>query len=183
MRNVWKIAMVAALAAAGHAEVADSSASGFTVKTTMMIAAPPEEVYRKLVRNVGDWWSKDHTFSGDSRNLSIEEKPGGCFCEKLPAGGGARHMEVVRFEVGKVLVMSGALGPMQTMAAAGNMQFQLAGVNGGTSLVFTYAVNGYLANGMNALAVPVNVVLTEQLTRLKNFVERGDPAAQGDKQP
>ena len=175
--------MVAVLAAGGRAEVVDSSASGFTVKTTMTIAAPPEEVYRKLVRNVGDWWSKDHTFSGDAHNLSIEEKPGGCFCEKLAAGGGVRHMEVVRFAPGKALVMSGALGPLQTMAVAGNMQFQLDGANGGTNLVFTYAVTGYLAGGMNTLAAPVNAVLTEQLTRLKNFVERGDPDAKAEKQP
>lgn len=76
------------------AEVADSSASGFTIKTTLSIQAAPDEVYRQLI-HVGDWWDSVHTFSRDAHNLSIEERAGGCFCEKLPNGGGVRHLEVL----------------------------------------------------------------------------------------
>src|SRR5437868_11098025 len=98
-----------------YAEVADSSENGFTVKTSMTMQASPEEVYRRLVHNVGEWWSPQHTFSGDARNLMMEEKPMGCFCETLPGSGGqngaVRHMELVRFAPGKALVLSGALGP------------------------------------------------------------------------
>jgi hypothetical protein len=39
----------------------------------------------------------------------------------------------------------------------------------------TYAVGGYLPAGMNTLATPVDSVLTAQVTRLKNYIERGDP--------
>jgi len=70
------------------AEVIDSASSGFTVKTTLTIGASPDDVYRRLIRNVGDWWDPAHTYSGNSHNLSIEEKPMGCFCEKLPNQGG-----------------------------------------------------------------------------------------------
>jgi hypothetical protein len=65
------------------AEVGDSSAGGFTVKLTYSIQAAPDEVYRRLI-HIGDWWDSEHTFSGDAHNLTIEEKAGGCFCEKLP---------------------------------------------------------------------------------------------------
>jgi len=82
-----------------RAEVADASANGFTVKVTLNVQASPDVVYRKLVRNVGDWWDSSHTFSGNSHNLSIEEKPAGCFCEKLP------DMEVVYLAPGKQLVL------------------------------------------------------------------------------
>src|SRR5579872_5734391 len=99
------------------AEVADSSTDGFTVKTSITIQASPEEVYRRLVHNVGDWWNPQHTFSGDSHNLAMEEKPMGCFCEALPGQGAVRHMEVLRFAQGKTLVLSGALGPLQPLAA------------------------------------------------------------------
>src|SRR5882762_1709352 len=92
------------------AEVADSSANGFTVKMIMTIQAPPADVYRRFVRNVGDWWSSDHTYSHDAHNLSIEEKPMGCFCEKLPNQGGVRHLEVVSLFPGKAIGMTGALG-------------------------------------------------------------------------
>src|SRR3984885_8937606 len=108
------------------ADVADSAANGFTVKIALTIQASPDDVYRKLVRNIGDWWDADHTFSGNSHNLTIEEKPAGCFCEKLPNGGGVRHMEVVYFAPGKQLVLSGALGPLQSMAVTGSMTIKLS---------------------------------------------------------
>jgi len=159
------------------AEIADSSANGFTVKTSIAIQASPAEVYRRLVHNVGDWWSAQHTFSGDARNLTIEEKPMGCFCETLPDQGAVRHMEVLRFAPGKTLVLSGAIGPLQSLAASGTMTIQLSPGDAGTTMEVTYAVAGYLAAGMNTWAAPVDSVVTEQFTRLKNYVEHGSPAA------
>ena len=100
----------------------------------------------------------------------------GCFCEKLPDGGGVRHMEVVHFAPGKTLVMTGALGPLQTLAAAGNLAVELSAAEGGTQLAVTYALTGYLKAGMNTWASPVDSMIAEQFTRLKNYIERGDPA-------
>jgi uncharacterized protein YndB with AHSA1/START domain len=157
-----------------NAEVIDSSASGFTLKTTVNIKAAPDEVYRRLVSNVGDWWNSAHTFSGDAHNLKIEDRPGGCFCEKLPNNGFVRHLEVVFTAPGKRIVMSGAFGPLQNLAAAGSMQIQLAPSEGGTKLDLTYAVTGYLAKGMNTWAAPVDTVLGEQFTRFRNYVETGN---------
>ncbi|MGD1073855.1 MAG: SRPBCC domain-containing protein [Bryobacteraceae bacterium] len=173
-----KAALILALAisALALAEVADSSNSGFTIRITIAIQAPPGDVYRRLVHNIGDWWDPAHTWTGDSHNLTIEEKPMGCFCEKLPANGGVRHMEVVNLAPGKTLVMSGALGPLQSMAAAATMTIQLTPADGATKLAVTYAVAGYLPAGMNTLAAPVDEVLTGQFTRLKNYIERNDPA-------
>jgi uncharacterized protein YndB with AHSA1/START domain len=159
-----------------HADVVDSATGGFDLKTTISIKATPEEVYRRLVQNVGDWWSSDHTYSRDAHNLSIEAKPMGCFCEQLPPGGSVRHMQVVSVFPGKSLGLTGALGPLQNIAANGNMRFAVSPGEGGTKLEFTYAVTGYLPAGMNTLAAPVDAVLKEQLTRLKNYVEHGDPS-------
>ncbi len=158
------------------AEILDSSAGGFTVRTTLAIQASPEEVYRRFVHDVDDWWSPRHTFSGDAHNLSIEEKAMGCFCEKLPGGGSVRHMEVVFLAPGKTLRLAGALGPMQSIAAAGSMTIQLSPSEGGTKLELTYTVTGYLPAGMNTWAAPVDGVLKEQFTRLKDYIERGNPA-------
>lgn len=154
-------------------EVADSSMNGFTVKTTLMISAAPDEVYRALVHHVGDWWDPAHTYSRDSRNLTIEDKPMGCFCEKLPNRGGVRHMEVVFVATGKTLGLTGALGPLQNIGAAGNMRIDLSAAEGGAKLDVTYAVTGYTAKGMSAWAAPVDSVLTQQFTRLKAYVEQG----------
>jgi hypothetical protein len=159
------------------AEVADSSTNGFTVKTSITIQAAPEEVYRRLIHNIGDWWNPQHTFSGDSRNLTMDEKAMGCFCEALPGQGAVRHMELIRFAPGKTLVLSGALGPLQSLAAAATMTIQLSPGDAGTKMEITYAVAGYLPMGMDSWAAPVDSVLTEQFTRLKNYVEHGSPAA------
>jgi hypothetical protein len=55
------------------------------------------------------------------------------------------------------------------------MTIQLSSSPSGTKLEVTYAVGGYLPAGMNTLATPVDSVLTAQVTRLKNYIERGDP--------
>jgi len=125
------------------AEVVDSASNGFTVRTTLSIKAAPDAVYRQII-HVGDWWDSAHTFSGDSHNLSIEEKPLGCWCEKLPKQGSVRHMEVVFLSPGEKIVMVGGLGPLQSMATTGTMTFQLSPEAGATKLTVTYTVGGYL---------------------------------------
>ena len=156
------------------AEIADSSSSGFTFKMTVNIQAPPDAVYKQLIA-IGNWWNPSHTYSDDAHNLSIEEKPGGCWCEKLPNGGGVRHMEVVLLMPGKLLVMRGGLGPLQSIAATGAMKISLFPATGGTRLDVRYIVGGYFPAGMNTLSGAVDEVLTEQFTRFKSFVETGSP--------
>jgi len=175
-RRMAILTMACALAPAWlAAEVVDSSGSGFTVKETVDIQAAPQEVYRRIFR-VGEWWSSQHTFSGDAHNLSLEEKAAGCFCEKLPNGGGVKHMEVVYLVPGKAIRLAGALGPLGSLAATGTMEIQLSAADKGTRLEVTYAVAGYLPAGMNSLAAPVDLTLKEQFTRLKSYIEHGAPA-------
>src|SRR5215467_6715751 len=162
-------AFLAFTAMPSSATVADSGPNGFTVKVTVHVQASPADAYRKFVRNVGDWWNSSHTFSGSSKNLSIEERAAGCFCEKLLDGGGVRHMEVVTIMPGKMLVMTGALGPMQALAVAGNLRVVFSPEDGGTKLEATYAVVGYLPAGMNAFAGPSDAMLTEQFAGFKKY--------------
>ncbi len=161
--------------ALARGEVTDSAANGFTVRITMVVKAPPPEVYDRLVHHVGDWWNSDHTFSGDAHNLSIEEKPMGCFCEKLANGGGVRHAEVILVSPGKSLVMSGMLGPLQKFGGSGTLSFVVTVVGRDTKLDFIYAVGGYLPDGLNTWAGPANAMWTEQLNRLRSYVETGSP--------
>jgi hypothetical protein len=168
------------------ADVADQAPNGFTLRiSTIIRAAPPEVVYAKLVHNVGDWWSSAHTVSNDAHNLSIDDRPMGCFCEKLPYGGGVRHAEVIMVMPNKLLVMSGALGPLQKFGATGTLTIVLEPMHKDTRVEMVYAVGGYLPEGLNTWSAPVNQVLTEQLGRLKSYVETGSPVAPGatGKQP
>ena len=78
--------------------------------------------------------------------------------------------------------MSGGLGPLQGIAT-GSMTFALTPMEGGTKLETTYTVIGYTSKGMITWAAPVDTVLTQQLTRLKNYIERGNPAGKEAEQP
>ena len=168
------LAFCVATARMSTAEVVDSSASGFTVKSFLAIQASPDAVYRQLI-HVGDWWDSEHTFSHDAHNLSIEERAGGCFCEKLPNGGSVRRPGSALCRSGESAAIGGVFGPLQGIATSGSMTIQLSPSPSGTKLEVTHAVGGYLPAGMNTLATPVDSVLTAQFTRLKNYVERGDP--------
>ena len=168
------LALLLCAAPLARAEIVDSAATGFTVKFRATVRAPPADVYRRVLR-VGDWWSADHTYSGDARNLSIEDRAGGCFCEKLPDGGFVQHMQVVFAWPGKTLRLYGGLGPLQGIAAGGPMTFQLDPDEGGTKLTLSYSVAGHTPKGIASWAAPVNDVLGAQFARLKKYAETGEP--------
>lgn len=85
-------------------------------------------------------------------------------------------MEIVFAAPGKLLRMRGGLGPLQGLAASGSLDWQFHKQQAGTRLELRYSVGGYLPDGLDAWAGPVDSVLTEQLERLKMYVETGSPA-------
>ncbi len=109
----------------------------------------------------------------------------GCFCEKLANGGAVRHAEVIFYAPAKALVLSGVFGPLQKFGAAGTLSFTITPVADGSKLEVTFAIGGYAPGGLNTWAVSVDSVLTEQVTRLKSYIETGSPAFAGTakKQP
>ena len=173
--RVMLILAAAALATAARAEVVDAQANGFEVKETQHVAAPPDRVFAALAE-IGRWWDSAHTYSGDASKLSLEPKAGGCFCEALKDGGSVAHMRVVYAAPGKALRLEGALGPLQSLGAAGHLDFELTPKDGGTDIVATYDVGGYAKGGLAVWAGPVDHVLGRQVARLKAFVETGRPA-------
>ncbi len=153
------------------ADVVDSSASGFTLQTSVQVAAPADRVFRALI-DVGSWWSKDHTYSGDARNMSIVAQPGGCFCEKLANGGGVEHGRVVNVRPGTLLRIDTALGPLQELGVSGSLTWQIAAAGQGATVTMTYVVGGYASGGLDKLAAPVDQVLSQQVTLLKAHIEK-----------
>jgi uncharacterized protein YndB with AHSA1/START domain len=174
--NIVTVAILfAILAAPLRGEVIESTAAGFLVRNTAAINAPPAKVYVALTDGVGGWWDPAHTFSHDARNLSVDAKPGGCFCERLPDGGGVQHMSVVYASPGKLLRLTGAIGPLQEAALAGTMTWSLSQAGGGTTVELSYAVGGFRAGGFRDIPTVVDGVLRGQLARLKALVETGRP--------
>jgi uncharacterized protein YndB with AHSA1/START domain len=161
------------VATGAYAEVIDRQPSGFAVRESRFIAAPATKVWAALVAPAG-WWSSDHTFSHDARNLTLSPRPGGFWQETLPSGGGARHMVVVLVDPPSVLRLEGALGPLQAMGVVGHLTFRLTPQADGTSVTETYDAGGHAPGGLDKLADPVDAVLDEQLGRLKAHVESAD---------
>jgi uncharacterized protein YndB with AHSA1/START domain len=151
------------------------SSTGFLVKLEANINAPAAKVYDAVVGQVGSWWNPEHTYSHDAKNLSIDARPGGCFCEKLPNGGGIEHLRVVYVAPPQVIRFSGALGPLQASGVAGSMTWKLTGGPGSTRFELAYSVGGFIQGGFEKIAPAVEAMLSEQLDRLKLFVETGKP--------
>jgi uncharacterized protein YndB with AHSA1/START domain len=156
------------------AEVIESIAAGFLLRNTAVVNAPPAKVYAALTDGVG-WWDPAHTFSHDARNLSVDATPGGCFCERLPDGGGVQHMRVVYAAPGKLLRLTGAIGPLQEAALTGTMTWNLLQAGGETTVELIYTVGGFRGGGFRDLPTVVDGVLRGQLARLKALVETGRP--------
>jgi uncharacterized protein YndB with AHSA1/START domain len=174
MFRTWIMAAVASLAASGAAlaEVTDVSQQGFETRQKVEIAAPAAKVWAALIRP-GEWWDSQHTWSGDAHNLSLDPRPGGCWCERFPKGGGSVHMTVVNVAPGRQLTLDGGLGPFQSTGASGHMAWTLAEAGGKTTLTMTYDVGGYVKGGIDRLAQPVDGVLGGQVARLKRVAETG----------
>jgi uncharacterized protein YndB with AHSA1/START domain len=158
---------------------AQTPSSGFLVRHEVVVEAPQAQVYRSLVEQVGEWWNPQHTYSGNARNLSIDARPSGCFCETLPDGGGVEHLRVVHVAPGRLLRLSGALGPLQASGVSGSLSWTLTDTGASTTVEVTYVIGGFMDGGFDKLAPAVSAVIREQLLRLESFVETGTPTRAG----
>lgn len=153
------------------AEVRSSGPSGFELEHRTDTRLESAQLYR-LVTDIGRWWSSDHTYSGNAANLSLAVQPGGCWCEKLPNGGGVEHMRVAYVEPGKKLVLTGSLGPLLYEATSGVMQWTVQPrEGGGSTLVMNYRVAGFHKGDGARLAPLVDQVLGAQVKSLHKFAE------------
>ena len=162
------------------AEVLDSADSGFSLVQETSIAAPRNEVWEAAVHEIGQWWSSDHTISGDARRLSIDARPQGCFCESIGEHAGVVHLTVTFVNPNVILRLTGGLGPLGLLGVDGNMTWEFFDGDDGTAVRFSYAVGGYRPGGLQEIAGSVDHVVGEALQRLKAYVETGSADAQGE---
>lgn len=170
-RNVAAAMLLSTCPLTAVAEIVDTGDSGFTTRHTVAIAGTRAAVYRTAVRDIGSWWSDDHTVSGSAANLYIDAKPQGCFCERLGQSAGVVHMTVTFVNPNVLLRLSGGLGPLGLMGVNGNLTWEFADGDEGTLVTWTYAVGGYIPVGPDELAAAVDEVLMDQMRRLKATAE------------
>lgn len=169
------LAAATVAAAPARAEVAEQGDTGFVVRLTAATTASKAEAWRALIAP-GQWWSSEHTWSGDAANLYLDAQATGCFCEKLPRPadapegqrmGSVEHAHIVNVDPQQgVLRMSGAFGPLQSEAVHGTLTIVVRPVDGGTLIAWEYVVGGYMRYKADDIAPLVDRVLGEQLARL-----------------
>jgi uncharacterized protein YndB with AHSA1/START domain len=166
MKYLAAIGLLAATPAT--AEVVSASPNGFEVRETVTLVVPADAAFASF-SDIAAWWDPEHTYSGDSRNLSLNLNPGGCFCERFAKGGGIEHMHVTYLEPGKRIVFTGALGPLLYEAASGVMNVEIKTAAGGSQLTLDYRAAGFFNDGAEKLAPQVDEVLAGQLKRLRTY--------------
>lgn len=167
-------ALSGVVASSAWAEVKAVTPGGFHVQQSLSIQAPPSRTYAALL-DVGRWWSSEHTYSGESGNLSIDPRPGGCFCERLANGGGVQHMTVAWVQPDSILRLLGGLGPLQGEGVSGALTFTIEPAEANSRLRLEYVVGGYSPKGLERYAPMVDQVLAEQMARLKLYIEGPKP--------
>ena len=174
-------------------DVVEATDSGFVSAFEVEIGATPERTFDALWNDVAKWWDPAHTYSGDAENMVFadlfglfEELPSlapsasvSSASERKPPPFGSsidpfvRHMEIDMVRPPSALRLRGGMGPLQTLAVAGSMTFDLEATDDGTRLRYRYVVNG---PRLGDYAEPVDRVMGGQLQRLRRYVETGEPA-------
>lgn len=171
IRLLAAVLLLAALPAT--AEVKDLSSSGFTLENTITVPVDAKTAWRGLVDHVGDWWPADHTWWGKARNLSIDARAGGCFCE-INGRQQAEHMHVVMVMPGELLRLKGALGPLQGMGLDGVLEFRFAESDDrkATTITMWFRNGGYTPDDLSKFVPVVDQVQKQQLGGLEAYLRR-----------
>ena len=155
-------------ASPASAEVLSASDHGFEVQHSVNLVVPPPQAFAAFGR-VGQWWGKDHTYSGDSARMTMQMRHGGCFCESLDGGGGVEHMRVTFLQPGERVVLTGSLGPLLYQATSGVMDVKVERIAGGSRVTMNYRAAGFAKGGAAAMAPLVDQVLGDQMKRFRTY--------------
>lgn len=159
-----------------QARVVDQAPNGFTLENSEWVSADPKTAWKAFI-SVGQWWPTDHTWWGDASKLSISEKAGGCFCE-INEAQQAWHMTVTFVDPGKLMRMTGGLGPLQGMGLDGALEWRFVEEKGGTRITLWYRAGGYTPDDLGKLVPVIDQVQGVQLGGLAEYLRK-----QIDKKP
>ena len=168
MRAVPLIALSMLTASPAAAEVLSAGDHGLEVQHTVNLVIPQPAAFTALGQ-VGQWWSKEHTYSGDAQRMSLQLRSGGCWCETLDNGGGIEHMRVTFVQPGERVVLTGSLGPLLYEATAAVMDIKVERIAGGSRVTMNYKAAGFAKGGAAGMAPLIDKVLGDQMKRFRVY--------------
>jgi hypothetical protein len=167
--------ILALMAHPALAAVTSSGPSGFKLSETQTAHASPAKLYAAL-HAIGHWLDPKSNDKGGWHNaahVTLDLVPGGCLCEKLPNGGGARYMQVVLLSPQKAIILSGAPGiaPL-AVGLTSTVVISFQAMSHGTQINVTYTASGYFDTIDTALfAARVDGLLGAQVQRWARFTD------------
>lgn len=167
MRQLIPLVAVMAAASPAAASVSNVSANGFEVTQTVNLVVTTGQAYSAFTQ-LPRWWSKQHTYSGDSANIRFDANLGGCFCERW-AEGSVEFMRVAYAKPGEQILLRGALGPMLFEPVNATLDFKVERIAGGSKATLTYKVYGFSAGNAAQIAPAVDAVLGDAMKRYRTF--------------
>lgn len=168
------ILLATGFATPASAEVLNSTDHGFEIQHSANLVVPQAAAFTAF-GEVGQWWNKEHTYSGDAARMTLQVRPGGCFCEMLEGGGGIEHMRLTYVQPGERMVLTGSLGPLLYEATTGVMDIKVERIAGGSRVTMNYRAAGFAKGGAAAIAPLVDQVLGDQMKRFRAYAAGGAP--------
>ncbi len=165
--RILPLALALAAAPAG-AVVVGAGSHGFELRHSIELPVAPAQALSAFGQ-IGSWWSKGHTYSGNASRLTLDLRPGGCWCERLEGGGGVEHMRVALYKPGEQIVLTGGLGPLLLEGTSGVMNVTATRTGTGSRLTISYRAAGFARGNGTELALGVDQVLREQAERLRVY--------------
>lgn len=153
MRRLLLALIVLSLTRPGalRADVITSTPGGFSTSESTQISSVPMAIFLAITGSLHAWWDPADT------------------PEPL------RHLKVAGSERGRFVNFSGGVGPLRGTTATATLTWTLTALRGRTRVEVTYQATGDPALGLATQALTVDAILTDQLQRLKRFVEAGRP--------
>lgn len=181
-RRMYRMAVFSAaalcVASPASAELTRVNDSGFVSRHEVVVEGSPTDVWLALISPSG-WWRKEHTWSGDAKNLALTPQAGGCFCETIPEidepgrftlQGSVEHMRVIQAYPEQALRMQGALGPLQSEPVIGVLTITISTIEQGTRIVWEYNVGGPMRYEVPVISKAVDGVMGAQLAALGDLL-------------
>lgn len=147
-----------------QAEIVSSSASHYVLRHEAKSELDIEALWERLIEP-SLWWHPEHTYSGDSKNLSLEPKAGGLWREDWNENS-VEHGRVINVATGKMIRLDAPFGPLQEMAVTTIWTITIKADGDHSIIVFDEIANGSSLSGLDELAKAVDFVKSEAIVRL-----------------
>lgn len=124
----------------------------------------PEIVWARLIEP-SNWWHSDHTYSGDSDNLTLDPQAGGLWREDWE-GGSVAHGTILYAKPATMLRLEAPFGPLQERSIDAIWTISISPTPSGSNVKFEFVANGSSFSNLDKLALVVEMVKAQALNSL-----------------